>query len=92
MSFHKFHQESFVEKLKYVFRSSGFDKPTEVEQDGDYYQVITHSSSVPIDRDAYDLLKKHDNNILSFYRMEVGEGIEKKNENFADEVMAQIKK
>jgi len=39
-----------------------------------------------------DLLKKHDNNILSFYRMEVGEGIEKKNENFADEVMAQIKK
>ena len=39
-----------------------------------------------------DLLKKHDNNILSFSRLEVGEGIEKKNENFADEVMAQIKK
>ena len=29
-----------------------------------------------------DLLKKHDNNILSFSRLEVGEGIEKKNENF----------
>lgn len=39
-----------------------------------------------------ELLKKNDNNILSFYRMEVGEGIEKKDENFADEVMAQIKK
>jgi elongation factor Ts len=39
-----------------------------------------------------NLLEKHDNNILSFYRMEVGEGIEKKDENFADEVMAQIKK
>ena len=39
-----------------------------------------------------DLLKKHGNNILSFHRMEVGEGIEKKDENFADEVMAQIKK
>ena len=37
-----------------------------------------------------DLLKKHSNNILFFYRMEVGEGIEKKDENFADEVMAQI--
>ena len=39
-----------------------------------------------------NLLEKHDNNILSFHRMEVGEGIEKKDENFADEVMAQIKK
>jgi len=39
-----------------------------------------------------DLLKKHNNNILFFYRMEVGEGIEKKEENFADEVMAQINK
>ena len=32
------------------------------------------------------------NEILSFYRLEVGEGVEKKDENFADEVMAQIKK
>ena len=38
-----------------------------------------------------DLLDKNDNKILSFYRMEVGEGIEKKDENFADEVMSQIK-
>ena len=39
-----------------------------------------------------ELLKKNNNNVLSFFRMEVGEGIEKKDENFADEVMAQIKK
>ncbi len=39
-----------------------------------------------------NLLKKNKNKILSFYRMEVGEGVEKKDENFADEVMAQIKK
>ena len=39
-----------------------------------------------------ELLKKNDNHVLSFHRMEVGEGIEKKDENFADEVMAQIKK
>ena len=38
------------------------------------------------------LLEKHDNSVLSFYRLEVGEGVEKKDENFADEVMAQIKK
>ncbi len=38
------------------------------------------------------LLEKNNNKILSFYRFEVGEGIEKKDENFADEVMAQIKK
>ena len=38
------------------------------------------------------LLENNDNNILSFYRLEVGEGVEKKDENFADEVMAQIKK
>ena len=65
MSFHKqeFHQESFVEKLKDVFRGGGFDKPTEVQQIGGYYQVITHSTSVPIDTDAYDLLKKHNKHI-----------------------------
>ena len=38
------------------------------------------------------LLENNNNNILSFYRFEVGEGVEKKDENFADEVMAQIKK
>ena len=37
------------------------------------------------------LLKNNNNKIISFFRMEVGEGIEKKDENFADEVMAQIK-
>ena len=65
MSFHKptFHQESFVEKLKDVFRGGGFDKPTEVQQDGYYYQVITHSTNVPIDKDAHDLLKDNDMHI-----------------------------
>jgi elongation factor Ts len=38
------------------------------------------------------LLENNNNNILSFHRLEVGEGVEKKDENFADEVMAQIKK
>ncbi|SHA01791.1 Translation elongation factor Ts [Bathymodiolus thermophilus thioautotrophic gill symbiont] len=37
------------------------------------------------------LLKSNNASIKSFIRFEVGEGIEKKEENFADEVMAQIK-
>ena len=38
-----------------------------------------------------ELLRESKAEIISFKRYEVGEGIEKKEENFADEVMAQIK-
>jgi elongation factor Ts len=37
------------------------------------------------------LLKDANAMVEEFYRLEVGEGIEKKEENFADEVMAQVK-
>jgi len=37
------------------------------------------------------LLKSNNANVVSFTRFEVGEGIEKKEENFAEEVMAQVK-
>ncbi len=37
------------------------------------------------------LLKSNNANVVSFTRFEVGEGIEKKEENFADEVMAQVR-
>lgn len=37
------------------------------------------------------LLKDASATVTAFYRFEVGEGIEKKQENFADEVMAQVK-
>lgn len=37
------------------------------------------------------LLQEKGAEVIRFQRMEVGEGIEKKSENFADEVMAQIK-
>ena len=37
------------------------------------------------------LLKSKNAEVVSFVRLEVGEGIEKKTENFADEVMAQVK-
>ena len=67
MSFHKqeFHQESFVEELAYAFREGGLGKPTTVTQDdqGDYYQVQTHSTNIPIDPSAYRLLDKHNKKI-----------------------------
>lgn len=37
------------------------------------------------------LLKDANAMVENFYRLEVGEGVEKKEENFADEVMAQVK-
>lgn len=37
------------------------------------------------------LLKSESADVVSFQRMEVGDGIEKKEENFADEVMAQVR-
>ena len=39
-----------------------------------------------------ELLLNEKNSVLLFKRYEVGEGIEKKSENFADEVMSQVNK
>ena len=43
------------------------------------------------DTSVEKLLKAADAQVTGFVRFEVGEGIEKKQENFADEVMAQVK-
>ncbi len=43
------------------------------------------------DQTVEQLLKSTGAKVHSFIRLEVGEGIEKKSENFADEVMAQVK-
>jgi elongation factor Ts len=43
------------------------------------------------DQTVEQLLKSNNASVKRFIRFEVGEGIEKKQENFADEVMAQIK-
>ena len=43
------------------------------------------------DQSVGKLLDSAGASVLDFYRLELGEGIEKKNENFADEVMAQVK-
>ncbi len=38
-----------------------------------------------------DLLKAHKATVIRFERFELGEGIEKKTDNFAAEVMAQVR-
>jgi elongation factor Ts len=38
-----------------------------------------------------ELLKQNNSEVIEFARIEKGEGIEKKEENFAEEVMKQIK-
>lgn len=43
------------------------------------------------DESVGDLLKKNDATVVRFFRYEVGEGIEKQVDNFADEVMSQVK-
>jgi len=43
------------------------------------------------DRTVGELLKGHGATIRAFHRLEVGEGLEKKQENFAEEVMAQVR-
>jgi elongation factor Ts len=43
------------------------------------------------DQTVEKLLKDKGAQVHSFVRLEVGEGVEKKQENFADEVMAQVK-
>lgn len=43
------------------------------------------------DQTVAELLKEKGASVVSFHRLEVGEGIEKKEENFADEVMAQVR-
>jgi len=43
------------------------------------------------DQKVAALLKSKGATVKSFHRLEVGEGIEKKEENFAEEVMAQVR-
>ena len=94
--------EEMVSREKRIFKeqaaSSG--KPPEIVEkmiEGrmkKFFKEITLLGQTFIknpDLSVNDLLNESNAEIISFKRYEVGEGIEKKEENFADEVMAQIK-
>ena len=89
------------EKEIYMAQAQESGKPEEIIQkmvEGKIKKYVSEVTLIdqPFVKDSEvsvgKLLEQNDNQILSFYRLEVGEGVEKKDENFADEVMAQIKK
>jgi elongation factor Ts len=94
--------EDILEKEKTVFRAQAEEsgKPAEIVEKmvsgriNKFLKEITllgqsfvKDPDVTIDK----LLKSNDASVLSFVRFEVGEGLEKKEDNFVEEVMAQAK-
>src|SRR5699024_6961092 len=51
-------------------------------------QPFVKDSEVTVEK----YLQQHDSKLVDFVRFEVGEGLEKREENFADEVMGQVNK
>lgn len=94
--------EDILEKEKTVFRAQAEEsgKPAEIVEKmvsgriNKFLKEITllgqpfvKDPDVTIDK----LLKSNDASVISFVRFEVGEGLEKKEDNFVEEVMAQAK-
>lgn len=91
-----------LEKEKEIFmaqaESSG--KPPEIIEKMVQGKLKKHLKEITLlgqpfvkdpDQSVADLLKSANVEVKKFIRFEVGEGIEKRSENFADEVMAQVK-
>jgi len=94
--------EELVEKEKVIFAAQAAEsgKPAEIIEKmmvGKVKKFLNEQSlyGQPFvkdpDQNIEKLVKSADADVLSFNRLEVGEGIEKKVENFADEVAAQMK-
>jgi len=91
-----------IEKEKEIFTAQALEsgKPAEIVEKmiggriKKYLKEITLLGQPFVknpDQSIEQLLKASNAEVKSFIRFEVGEGIEKKQENFADEVMAQVK-
>ncbi len=94
----KEHLEKEREILKAQVADSG--KPPEIQEKmiagrlNKYLKEVTLLGQPFVkdpDTSVEKYLKSAGAQVLSFSRFEVGEGIEKKSENFADEVMAQVR-
>lgn len=59
-----------------------------------YYEEVCLENQIFVKAEnketVFDYLKNNNSKLVSMIRYEVGEGIEKKQENFAEEVMSQI--
>lgn len=93
---------AFLEKEKEIFlaQAQGQGKPADIVEkmvQGRLVKLLEEVSLVgqPFVKDPSvrvgDLLKNAKAEVVSFVRYELGEGIEKKVDNFAEEVMAQVK-
>jgi elongation factor Ts len=91
-----------IEKEKEIFRAQAAEsgKPADIIEKmivgriSKFFAEITLLGQPFIKDDKLTvgkLVASKDNNVVRFTRFEVGEGIEKKEENFAEEVMAQVR-
>ena len=91
-----------VEKEKEIFRAQAAEsgKPADIVEKMIVGRVNKFLKEVTLlgqpfvknpDISVEQLLKEHGAMVSAFSRFEVGEGIEKKSENFAEEVMAQVR-
>lgn len=94
--------EDVLQKEKEIFmaKAESSGKPPEIIEKMVQGQIKKFLGEVTLvgqpfvkdpDKSVAQLLKENSANVVSFHRFEVGEGIEKKSENFAEEVMAQVK-
>ncbi len=91
-----------LEKEKAIFMAEAAEsgKPAEIIEKMVVGRVRKYLAEITLvgqpfvknpDQTVGQLLKEKGATVTSFHRLEVGEGIEKKEENFAEEVMAQVR-
>lgn len=91
-----------LEKEKAILRAEAAEsgKPAEIIEKMIVGRVRKYLAEITLvgqpfvknpDQTVAELLKEKGATVVSFHRLEVGEGIEKKEENFAEEVMAQVR-
>lgn len=94
--------EELLQKEKEIFmaKAESSGKPPEIIEKMVQGQLKKYLGEITLmgqpfvkdpDMTVSQLIKQHSARVISFCRYEVGEGIEKKTENFAEEVMAQVK-
>ncbi|MGR9054056.1 MAG: translation elongation factor Ts, partial [Gammaproteobacteria bacterium] len=94
--------EEAIQKEKDIFSAQALEsgKPQEIVEKMISGRIKKFLSEITLLGQAFvkddkitvgKLLESKGNSVIRFTRFEVGEGIEKKEENFADEVMAQVR-
>ncbi|NND44442.1 MAG: elongation factor Ts [Xanthomonadales bacterium] len=88
------------EKEILIAQAADSGKPPEIIEKMVTGRLAKHLSAITLlgqpfvkdgDVTVEQLLKQNDATVRGYHRVEVGEGIEKKQDNFADEVMSQVK-